>query len=103
MERARNGQLSSDDLNGGATTISNAGMFDVTYMGSIINPGQSSILGVGSIREIFRPDANGQPELKQEMGLVLSCDHRIFDGVSGLTFLNSIKANLEKPLRLLVN
>lgn len=102
-ERARNGQLSSDDLNGGATTISNAGMFDVTYMGSIINPGQSSILGVGSIREIFRPDENGQPELKQEMGLVLSCDHRIFDGVSGLAFLNSIKANLEKPLRLLVN
>lgn len=102
-ERARSGQLSSDDLSGGAATISNAGMFDVTYMGSIINPGQSSILGVGSIREIFRPDEDGQPELKQEMGLVLSCDHRIFDGVSGLTFLNSIKANLEKPLRLLVN
>jgi pyruvate dehydrogenase E2 component (dihydrolipoamide acetyltransferase) len=102
-ERARKGQLTSDDLKGGATTISNAGMFDVTYMGSIINPGQSSILGVGSIRKIFRPDASGQPELKQEMGLVLSCDHRIFDGVSGLAFLNSIKANLEKPLRLLVN
>ncbi|MDF2368975.1 dihydrolipoamide acetyltransferase family protein [Sneathiella sp.] len=102
-EKARTGQLTSDDLIGGSTTISNAGMFDVTYMGSIINPGQSSILGVGSIREIFRPDELGQPELRQEMGLVLSCDHRIFDGVSGLAFLNSIKANIEKPLRLLVS
>jgi len=37
------------------------------------------------------------------MGLVLSCDHRIFDGVSGLAFLNSIKSYLEKPLQLLIN
>lgn len=102
VEKARGGKLGGDDLAGGATTISNAGMFDVTYMSSIINPGQSSILGVGSIREIFRPDKKGKPVLKQEMGLVLSCDHRIFDGVSGLAFLNAIKSYLEKPLKLLV-
>jgi len=70
-------------------------------MGSIINPGQSSILGVGSIRKVFRPDDDGQPALRQEMGLVLSCDHRIFDGVGGLAFLNSIKTYLETPFRLL--
>tara|TARA_R100000005_G_scaffold38740_3_gene18138 strand:- start:19299 stop:20528 length:1230 start_codon:yes stop_codon:yes gene_type:complete len=102
VEKARSGKLAGDDLAGGATTISNAGMFDVTYMSSIINPGQSSILGVGSIRETFRPSKKGKPVLKQEMGLVLSCDHRIFDGVSGLTFLNAIKSYLEKPLKLLV-
>jgi pyruvate dehydrogenase E2 component (dihydrolipoamide acetyltransferase) len=102
VEKARSGKLAGDDLAGGATTISNAGMFDVTYMSSIINPGQSSILGVGSIRETFRPNKKGKPVLKQEMGLVLSCDHRIFDGVSGLTFLNAIKSYLEKPLKLLV-
>ncbi len=101
VTRARDGALGSQDMAGGATTVSNAGMFDVTYMGSIINPGQSSILGVGSIRKLFRPDDDGQPVLRQEMGLVLSCDHRIFDGVGGLAFLNSIKTYLETPFRLL--
>lgn len=101
VTRARDGALGSQDMAGGATTVSNAGMFDVTYMGSIINPGQSSILGVGSIRKLFRPDDDGQPALRQEMGLVLSCDHRIFDGVGGLAFLNSIKTYLETPFRFL--
>ena len=101
VTRARDGALGSQDMAGGATTVSNAGMFDVTYMGSIINPGQSSILGVGSIRKLFRPDDDGRPELRQEMGLVLSCDHRVFDGVGGLAFLNSIKTYLETPFRLL--
>lgn len=101
VTRAREGTLSQPDMQGGATTVSNAGMFDVTYMGSIINPGQSSILGVGSIRKVFRPDDDGQPILCQEMGLVLSCDHRIFDGVAGLAFLNGIKAYLETPFKLL--
>ncbi|WP_456390810.1 dihydrolipoamide acetyltransferase family protein [Profundibacter sp.] len=101
VSRARDGALEPQDMAGGATTVSNAGMFDVTYMGSIINPGQSSILGVGSIRKVFRPDNDGQPVLRQEMGLVLSCDHRIFDGVGGLAFLNSIKTYLETPFRFL--
>ena len=103
VARARGERLTGDDLAGGATTISNAGMFDVTYMSSIINSGQSSILGVGSIRDVFRPNKKGKPVLCREMGLVLSCDHRIFDGVSGLAFLNSIKSYLEKPLQLLIN
>ena len=63
----------------GAITVSNAGMHGVTYMTSIINPGQSMILGVGSVRELFRPDAAGQPSLKKEIGLVLSLDHRVLD------------------------
>ncbi|RLA48122.1 MAG: 2-oxo acid dehydrogenase subunit E2 [Gammaproteobacteria bacterium] len=101
VTRARDRALSQQDMTGGAITVSNAGMFDVTYMGSIINPGQSSILGVGSIRKIFRPDDEGRPVLCQEMGLVLSCDHRIFDGVGGLAFLNGIKDYLETPCKLL--
>lgn len=101
VSRARDGSLRPEDMQGGATTVSNAGMYDVTYMGSIISPGQSSILGVGSIRKTFRPDDNGLPVLCQEMGLVLSCDHRIFDGVGGLAFLNALKDYLETPFRLL--
>ncbi|WP_454019767.1 dihydrolipoamide acetyltransferase family protein [Azospirillum sp. Marseille-Q6669] len=99
--RARDGRLTEEDFQGGAVTVSNAGMHNVTYMTSIINPGQSSILGVGSVRSVFRPDAAGTPVLKRELGLVLSADHRLFDGVTALAFLNRIIAGLERPLRLL--
>ncbi|MDW7554467.1 MULTISPECIES: dihydrolipoamide acetyltransferase family protein [Azospirillum] len=99
--RARDGRLTEEDFQGGAVTVSNAGMHNVTYMTSIISPGQSSILGVGSVRSVFRPDAAGAPVLKRELGLVLSADHRLFDGVTALAFLNRIIAGLERPLRLL--
>lgn len=99
--RARDGRLTEEDFQGGAVTVSNAGMHNVTYMTSIINPGQSSILGVGSVRSVFRPDEAGAPVLKRELGLVLSADHRLFDGVTALAFLNRIIAGLERPLRLL--
>ncbi|MDP6708652.1 MAG: dihydrolipoamide acetyltransferase family protein [Alphaproteobacteria bacterium] len=102
VARAREGRLTAADVGGGAVTVSNAGMHDVTYMTSIITPGQSSILGVGSVREVFRPDARARPKLAREMGLVLSADHRILDGVSGLAFLNRIKAYIENPLNLLL-
>ncbi|MFZ2858499.1 MULTISPECIES: dihydrolipoamide acetyltransferase family protein [Acidovorax] len=100
--RAQAGRLGSTDMQGGAITVSNAGMHDVTYMTSIINPGQSMILGVGSIRELFRPDENGQPALRREMGMVLSADHRVLDGVSGLKFLKLVVQALQQPMGLLV-
>ena len=101
VERARSGGLSSADIAGGAIAVSNAGMHDVTWVTSIINPGQSAILGVGSVRSLFRPDGEGRPELRREMGIVLSADHRVHTGVEGLAFLSSLKAYLETPMRLL--
>lgn len=101
VDKARNGGLEAGQMSGGAISISNAGMFNVSWMTPIINPGQSMILGVGSVRELFRPDANGQPALRRELGLVLAADHRILDGVSGLKMLNAVIASLEKPLCLL--
>lgn len=103
IERAKAGRLSAVDMAGGAITVSNAGMHDVTYMTSIINPGQAMILGVGSVRELFRPDAAGQPALRREIGLVLSADHRVLDGVSALGLLKRIVNYLEQPLALLVS
>jgi len=100
VERARSGELTPDEVGGGAITLSNAGMFDVTYMGSIINPGQAAILGVGSERRRFRPDASGAPQLAREIGVVLSCDHRVLDGVRGLKLLNGIRERLELPAPL---
>ncbi|MCG2635128.1 MAG: 2-oxo acid dehydrogenase subunit E2 [Gammaproteobacteria bacterium] len=97
LAQARSGSLGHDELTGGALSISNAGMFDVTYLTPVINPGQAAMLGVGSVRELFRPDEAGQPTLRREMGLVLACDHRILDGVSGVVLLNAIKQQLECP------
>ena len=103
IERAKAGALGATEMTGGAITVSNAGMFDVSYMTSIINPGQSMILGVGSVRELFRPDAQGQPALRREVGLVLSADHRVHDGVGALAFLKRVVAHLQQPLGLLVS
>lgn len=102
IERARTGRLGSAEMAGGAITVSNAGMHDVTAMSSIINPGQAMILGVGSVRELFRPDAAGAPALRREITLVLSADHRVLDGVSAAEFLKRIRAHLARPLGLLV-
>ncbi len=102
ISQAREGRLAGADMRGGAITVSNAGMHDVSYMASIINPGQSMILGVGCIRELFRPDENGQPAIHREMGLVLSADHRVLDGVTGLKFLKQIAQNLSQPIGMLV-
>ena len=101
VTRVRAGQARREEMSGGAITISNAGMFNVTYMTPIINPPQSAILGVGSVREVFRPGDNGQPTLKREMGLVLACDHRLHDGSSGLKFLNVVVDYLQHPVWLL--
>lgn len=99
--RVRAGQARREEMSGGAITISNAGMMNVTYMTPIINSPQSAILGVGSVREVFRPGASGQPVIRREMGLVLACDHRLHDGSSGLKFLNVVVSYLQNPVWLL--
>lgn len=103
IARARDSRLVLSDMAPAAITVSNAGMHNVTYMGSIINPGQAMILGVGSVKGVFRPDDSGKPALRQEMGLVLSADHRVTDGVRALAFLNSVVRLLEQPLMLLTD
>jgi pyruvate dehydrogenase E2 component (dihydrolipoamide acetyltransferase) len=102
IERARSGRLGASEMVGGAITVSNAGMHDVTYMTSIINPGQAMILGVASVRELFRPDAAGRPELRREIGLTLSVDHRVLDGVRALAFLKGVVRHIENPAGLVL-
>jgi pyruvate dehydrogenase E2 component (dihydrolipoamide acetyltransferase) len=101
VERARAGTLQNSDLEGGALTISNVGMFGASHLVPIINPGQSAILGVGGIKPVFRPNQAGAPVLRQEIGVVLSCDHRVFDGVRAAQFLDLVTQGLENPLWLL--
>jgi pyruvate dehydrogenase E2 component (dihydrolipoamide acetyltransferase) len=101
VTRAREGRLQQEDLEGGSISVSNVGMFGASYLVPIINPGQSAILGVGALKSVFRPDAAGAPVLRQEVGLVLSCDHRVFDGVRAARFLDRVAHLLQHPLQLL--
>ena len=101
VARARRGRLTAADLAGGVISVSNVGMFGAAQLIPIINPGQAAILGVAAVRPAFRPDDKGQPSLRQELGLVLSCDHRVLDGVSAARFLGAVTESLRQPLTLL--
>jgi pyruvate dehydrogenase E2 component (dihydrolipoamide acetyltransferase) len=97
VDRARAGRLAQTEMEGGATSISNVGMFGATALLPIINPGQSSILGVGRNQAVFRPDQQGRPVLREVMNLALSCDHRVVDGALAARFLQKVQQGLEAP------
>ncbi|QRN42331.1 dihydrolipoyllysine-residue succinyltransferase [Xanthomonas oryzae pv. oryzae] len=98
--KARAGKLGLDDLQGGTFTITNGGTFGSLLSTPIINPPQSAILGMHTIKE--RPIAeNGQVVIAPMMYLALSYDHRIIDGKDSVQFLVDIKNQLENPGRML--
>jgi 2-oxoglutarate dehydrogenase E2 component (dihydrolipoamide succinyltransferase) len=100
--RARDGQITVDDMTGGTFTITNGGVFGSMLSTPIINPPQSGILGMHNIIE--RPIAvNGKVEIHPMMYVALSYDHRIIDGRESVGFLVAIKEALENPLELLMN
>jgi 2-oxoglutarate dehydrogenase E2 component (dihydrolipoamide succinyltransferase) len=100
--RARDGQITVDDMTGGTFTISNGGVFGSMLSTPIINPPQSGILGMHNIIE--RPIAvNGKVEIHPMMYVALSYDHRIIDGRESVGFLVAVKEALENPLELLMN
>ena len=101
-ERARDGQITVDEMTGGTFTISNGGVFGSMLSTPIINPPQSAILGMHNIVE--RPIAvNGKVEIRPVMYLALSYDHRIIDGRESVGFLVHIKEALENPVEILMN
>ena len=100
--RARDGQITVDEMTGGTFTISNGGVFGSMLSTPIINPPQSGILGMHNIIE--RPIAvDGKVEIHPMMYLALSYDHRIIDGRESVGFLVAIKEALENPIELLMN
>ncbi len=102
VAKARDGHLGAADMSGGCLCISNLGGVGVTEVFPLIIPGQSMIIGVGRVNEVFRPDKSDQPELRREISLVAGFDHRVHDGVDGGRFLNTLRVLLEKPLTVLV-
>ncbi len=100
--KAREGGLSLEDLQGGTFTITNGGVFGSLYSTPIVNPPQSAILGMHTIKE--RPIVeNGQVIAAPMMYIALSYDHRIIDGKDAVTFLVDIKNQLENPYRMLLS
>jgi pyruvate dehydrogenase E2 component (dihydrolipoamide acetyltransferase) len=101
-ERARKGALKPEEYSGGTFTVSNLGMFDIETLIAIIQPPQTAILGVGSVRPqpVVR---DGQIAVAQMMKAALSADHRVTDGAQGARFLNEIRRFLENPAALLVS
>lgn len=100
-KKARDGKLSLDDLQGGTFTITNGGTFGSLLSTPIVNPPQSAILGMHTIKE--RPVVeNGQIVAAPMMYIAISYDHRIIDGKDAVLFLVDIKDQLENPQRMLL-
>jgi 2-oxoglutarate dehydrogenase E2 component (dihydrolipoamide succinyltransferase) len=102
--RAKDGKLSVDEMTGGTFTISNGGVYGSLMSTPILNPPQSGILGMHTIkkRAVEDPKNPGQVAIRPMMYLALSYDHRIIDGAEAVGFLIHIKDMIEKPERLLL-
>ncbi len=101
-KKAKEGQLTAEDMKGGTFTISNGGVFGSLMSTPIINPPQSAVLGMHRIEE--RPVAkDGEVVIRPMMYLALSYDHRLVDGREAVTFLVRVKEAIEDPTRLLID
>jgi len=99
--KAKNKQLSLEEMQGNTFSISNLGMMGIEEFTAIINPPDACIMAVGTIRQV--PVMNdGNWEVANKMKVTLSCDHRVVDGATGAKFLQSFKANLENPANMLI-
>jgi pyruvate dehydrogenase E2 component (dihydrolipoamide acetyltransferase) len=100
-QRAKAKKLQLPEMEGSTFTISNLGMFGVDEFTAIINPPAACILAVGGIQQV-PVVKNGAVVPGNVMKLTLTCDHRVVDGATGSAFLQTLKAMLEEPVRLLI-
>ena len=101
VDKARNRQLSSEEMQGNTFSISNLGMMGIDEFTAIVNPPDACILAVGAIRPELALE-EGELVEKQMMKLTLSCDHRVVDGAVGAAFLATLKGHLENPVSMLL-
>jgi pyruvate dehydrogenase E2 component (dihydrolipoamide acetyltransferase) len=99
--RARARKLKPEEYQGGASAVSNLGMFDIKDFTAVINPPQATILAVGTGKK--RPvERSGKIEIATIMTVTLTCDHRVVDGVLGAQLISAFKALIEQPVTLAV-
>ena len=101
-ERARTKKLKLNEYQGGASAISNLGMYGVREFSAIINPPHATILAVGAARRAPVEAKDGGVRFVSQMTVTLSCDHRVVDGALGAELLAAFKSLLEKPVTFLV-
>ena len=101
-QKARDGKITIEDLQGGTFTITNGGIYGSMLSTPILNPPQSAVLGMHNI--VQRAVAiDGNVEVRPIMYIALSYDHRIVDGKEAVSFLKIVKESLEQPKRLFLN
>jgi pyruvate dehydrogenase E2 component (dihydrolipoamide acetyltransferase) len=101
-ERARATKLKPSEYQGGASAISNLGMYGVREFSAIINPPHATILAVGAARRVPVETKEGGVKFVSQMTVTLSCDHRVVDGALGAQLLAAFKAFVEAPVTALV-
>jgi pyruvate dehydrogenase E2 component (dihydrolipoyllysine-residue acetyltransferase) len=101
-DRARAKKLKPNEYQGGASAISNLGMYGVREFAAIINPPHATILAVGASRRVPVEAEDGSVKFVSQMTVTLSCDHRVVDGALGAELLAAFKTFIEKPVTALV-
>jgi pyruvate dehydrogenase E2 component (dihydrolipoamide acetyltransferase) len=101
VERARDGKVRPEDIEGSTFSVSNLGMYDVEHFIGIINPPEAAILAVGSARDV-PVVKDGQVVPGTRMKATISVDHRVSDGVEAARFLQAMAKYIEEPIRLLL-
>ncbi len=101
VNRARQGKVRPEDIEGSTFSISNLGMYDVEHFIAIINPPEAAILAVGSARQVAAI-VDGQVQPRTRMKATLSADHRVTDGAEAARFLKTLAEWIEQPLKLLL-
>lgn len=100
-KKAKEKKLQPQDWTGNTFTISNLGMFGIDEFTAIINPPDACIMAVGTVKDTVGV-INGEVKPVKTMKVTLSCDHRVVDGTMGAAFLQTFKAYLEEPVKMLV-
>jgi pyruvate dehydrogenase E2 component (dihydrolipoamide acetyltransferase) len=100
--RARDKKLKTNEYQGGASAISNLGMYGVREFSAIINPPHATILAVGAARRAPVEAADGSVKFVDQMTVTLSCDHRVVDGALGAQLLAAFKDFVENPITALI-
>jgi pyruvate dehydrogenase E2 component (dihydrolipoamide acetyltransferase) len=101
IQRAREGKVRPDDIEGSTFTVSNLGPFDVDNFIAIINPPEAAILAIGSAKQV-PVVVDGELRVGTRMKVTISADHRVSDGAEAARYLQAFKAILEQPMRLLI-
>ncbi|MES1904968.1 MAG: hypothetical protein MHPSP_001399 [Paramarteilia canceri] len=102
VSRAKTMKLKPEEYQSGTISLSNLGMIGIESFQSIINPPQSAILSIGSVKEKLIMDENEEIQSEKNVTLTLGCDHRVIDGMYGGQFLMFLKSLIEEPGLMLI-